>query len=137
MDIDRLLKLFNGTPEEKGKVKMYCVGINKKEIIYGENKYIVSRQKKYNYPYFASYHAELDFFYKAKKKNFFAEDIFIFGYRTNLLKTTKPCIYCATLLSTLEFKRIHFFEDNKLISLNKKQFILLLEEEKSNFKTFL
>lgn len=129
MGINKILnlteKLINGStfPVPKGKVKMLCVGIRKKEILIGENKYIYSKQIYYNYPKFCNIHAELDFFYKAKKNNFFADDILIIGKRTKPLKTTKPCIYCATVLSGLKFKRIHFFENSALVSMSRKDFI--------------
>ena len=129
MGISKLLNITEKLIEErmsmalKGKVKMLCVGIRKKEILIGENKYISSKQIYYNYPKFCSIHAELDFFYKAKKNNFFADDILIVGKRTSFLKTTKPCIYCATVLSELKFKRIHFFEHGVLVSMSRKDFI--------------
>lgn len=102
---------------------MLCVGIRKKEILIGENKYIYSKQIYYNYPNFCNIHAELDFFHKAKKNDFFADDILIVGKRTKPLKTTKPCIYCATVLSELKFKRIHFFENKMLVTMTRKDFI--------------
>lgn len=66
MRTERLIRLMNILLEKetnipKGKVKMYCVGVNKKEILIGENKYIVSKQVKYDYPNFSALHAELDF----------------------------------------------------------------------------
>lgn len=108
---------------------MYCVGISKKEILIGENKYIVSKQVKYNYPHFSALHAELDFFHKAKKEHFYPSDIFVFGYRKSLLKNTKPCLYCASILNELDFKRIHFFKEGKIITLTKEEFERALEEE--------
>lgn len=105
-----------------GKITMYCIGINKKEIIVGHNKYITSVQVKHNYPEFLSLHAELDFYYKAKKKKFIPSDIYIVGYRKAELKNTKPCIYCATVLKELRFKRIHFYENGELLSLTYTQF---------------
>mgnify|MGYP001627409349 CR=1 FL=1 len=129
MSINKLLNITEKLIEErtstvpKGRVKMLCVGIRKKEILIGENKYIYSKQIYYNYPKFCNIHAELDFFYKAKKNNFFADDILIIGKRTKPLKTTKPCIYCATVLSELKFKRIHFFENSALVSMSRKDFI--------------
>ena len=97
MRVERLLRLMNillerETNTPKGKVQMYCVGISKKEILIGENKYIVSKQVKYDYPNFAALHAELDFFHKAKKERFYPSDIFVFGYRKSLLKNTRPCL---------------------------------------------
>lgn len=133
MGINKILnlaeKLINvGTfSVPKGGVKMLCIGIRKKEILIGENKYINSKQIYYNYPNFCNIHAELDFFYKAKKNNFLADDILIIGKRAKPLKTTKPCIYCATILSELKFKRIHFFENKKFISLTRKEFIESLQ----------
>ncbi len=115
--------LENGEASQNGKVEMFCVGISKKETLIGKNKYIVSKQVKYNYPKFSALHAELDYFHKAKKLNFEADDIVVFGVRKTLLKNTKPCIYCASLLAEVSFKRIHFFEDGKLISLTKKDFL--------------
>jgi len=73
MGISKLLKITEKLIEErtsialKGKVKMLCVGIRKKEILIGENKYISSKQIYYNYPKFCSIHAELDFFIKLKR----------------------------------------------------------------------
>lgn len=134
MKVGRLLRLMNILLERetnipKGKVKMYCVGISKKEILIGENKYIVSKQVKYNYPHFSALHAELDFFHKAKKEHFYPSDIFVFGYRKSLLKNTKPCLYCASILNELDFKRIHFFKEGKIITLTKEEFKRALEEE--------
>jgi len=121
------VKKINKTRND-GKVTMYCIGINKKEIVTGTNKYIVSRQTKHKYPKFASVHAELDFYYRAKKKGFEPSDIYIVGYRTNQLKTTKPCIYCAALLLELRFKRIHFYEDGVMKTLTRSQ----LQKELNN-----
>ncbi|ABJ91530.1 hypothetical protein YS40_136 [Thermus phage phiYS40] len=134
MKIERLLRLMNILLERdanipKGKVKMYCVGVNRKEILIGENKYIISKQVKYDYPHFSALHAELDFFHKARKENFYPSDIFVFGYRKNLLKNTRPCLYCASILNELDFKRIHFFEEGKIITLTKEEFERALDEE--------
>lgn len=132
--LERLLRLMKillqrDADVPKNKVKMYCVGISKKEILIGENKYIVSKQVKYNYPHFSAMHAELDFFLKAKKENFVPEDIFVFGYRKHLLNNTRPCIYCANILNEIDFKRIHFFEEGELVTMTKKQFEEVLDED--------
>jgi len=121
---------------EKGKVKMFCIGSSKKQFLIGRNRYIKSKQFHFNYPHFASYHAEFDFYLKAKKKELSFDDIFVFGFRTSVLENTRPCIYCARLLLEIDFKRIHFFENGKVISMKKNAFVKEVLENPEKFKDF-
>ncbi|AYJ73952.1 hypothetical protein phiLo_100 [Thermus phage phiLo] len=131
--LSRILRLLSASSEgeekvPKGKVRMFCVGINKKEVVIGKNKYSSGPQHRLGYPPFSSLHAELDFYYRCKRTGFVPKEIFIFGFRKKFLRSTAPCIYCGTVLLNLDFRRIHFFVEGKLTSMSKEEFRGLVEE---------
>lgn len=106
---------------------MFCVGVNRKEVVIGENKFVLGRQRRHGYPDFSSIHAELDFYYKAKRRSFVPQEVFVFGFRGGILKNSMPCAYCSALLLELGFKRISFFLDGEIVSMTREDFERLVE----------
>ncbi len=101
---------------------MVCVGISGKEVLVGYNKYRTGKHLVYGYPGYSSVHAEFDLYRKALKRGFEPDYIIVLGERTNLLKSTKPCKVCSSLLLDLGFKKILFLSENQLVEMDYKSF---------------
>ncbi len=109
-------------PKIRGQVHMVCVGVSGKEVLVGYNKYRTGKHLVYGYPGYSSVHAEFDFYRKALKRKFEPDYIIVLGERTNLLKSTKPCRACSSLLLDLGFKKILFLSGNQLVEMDYKSF---------------
>jgi len=109
-------------PKTRGQVHMVCVGVSGKEVLVGYNKYRTGKHLVYGYPGYSSVHAEFDFYRKALKRGFEPEYIIVLGERTNLLKSTKPCKVCSSLLLDLGFKKILFLSEDQLVEMDYKSF---------------
>jgi len=109
-------------PKTRGQVHMVCVGISGKEVLVGYNKYRTGKHLVYGYPGYSSVHAEFDFYRKALKRGFRPDYIVVVGERTNLLKSTRPCKVCSSLLMDLGFKKILFLSEGQLIEMDYKSF---------------
>jgi tRNA(Arg) A34 adenosine deaminase TadA len=131
------IKYLRGTrehlPKARGQVHMVCVGVSGKEVLVGYNKYRTGKHLVYGYPGYSSVHAEFDFYRKALKRGFEPEYIIVLGERTNLLKSTRPCRVCSSLLLDLGFKKILFLSEDHLVEMDYKSFEELNapEEEKT------
>jgi len=109
-------------PKTRGQVHMVCVGISGKEVLVGYNKYRTGKQLVYGYPGYSSVHAEFDFYRKALKRGFEPEYLIVLGERTNLLRSTKPCRVCSSLLLDLGFKKISFLSEGQIIEMDYGSF---------------
>lgn len=109
-------------PKTRGQVHMVCVGISGKEVLVGYNKYRTGKHLVYGYPGYSSVHAEFDFYRKALKRGFEPDYIVVVGERTNLLRSTKPCKVCSSLLLDLGFKKIVFLSEGQLVEMDYKSF---------------
>ncbi len=109
-------------PKARGQVHMVCVGVSGKEVLVGYNKYRTGNHLVYGYPGYSSVHAEFDFYRKALKKGFTPDYIIVVGERTSLLRSTKPCKVCSSLLLDLGFKKIAFLSEGQLVEMDYKSF---------------
>lgn len=109
-------------PKLRGQVHMVCIGVSGKEFLVGYNKYRSGIHPVYGYPGYSSVHAEFDFYRKAIKRGFEPDHIVVIGERTNLLRSTKPCKVCSSLLLDLGFKNIFFLHEEKMVKMDYKEF---------------